>query len=965
MKRYSILWGTTQAGEYRYLWLTPGLPDFFGSLGATDPDKSAKTVLNSLRAFPSYSDYSEQPADDKPVTVHYAPMHLYKLPDFPSTVQPFCALSVTGPENYMRDSTYTHALVFPRELMYGSDPKFNYLDILFGSHITTWQEVKQLRVKGAAVNFDADPEKVTPIFTDLQTALYAAALILESKGEKILVLKLEKGCSFNRRAFALLKQIYSLLPPRLATETGFATYYPTENIEEHSKKNSVLIYAVPVSANPQGLRSDKTIVLDLGAPNYQPPLKETRLTRALLQWSQLSWEDRYSSYLSLFAGTETTYQDSEVFLQKSEAFLKSAQEFNDWMKAPERAGSIHSLKDIETVIRQHPMWLQIPWVKQRMKQNMDGYLLPKGITLAALLAESITTCKFLTNTSEMQAEYGRYMLGRNFGDADIPDVCNRVAEKQAALSSAKANAEFAALQAAHANELQRKTEELAALQETHSAELQKKQQEMAKQQEDSEKKIIDLRASYDAQLQAAEQETAQIAATAEKVKQAHAETTARLEEATKQVKRLEESEQKAKEAADRAIADCRVLKEERQKADDALREAADKQRRLKERLKRAEQDLADAQGDTGYGYHSTDDRPRFLQKLPWWLPLIVTLLIGALLCGAVWLTVTLLRDNDNETSAKEIVVTSSSTAPTVPTTTAPITSAPPETTAPPTTTESIVEVDPTYVFSDWSDPAASEQLLLAVPTLQTVITENIQSYCPEEWQDSCTVLAVFSVEAQIDANTNRNSENRSLTGSQNGTSENDTRDYALLVQGTVDDEALTSVRDANLLIQHADTLLLSYGSEKMTAAALQAFDRIVPPATQSSDDPTTESTTSDGILTPTTDEPVGEEVRDRIFCRVDEETLLEVTESFAEAEWWRGMRRVSNDALLLQNGQNTLNTNATPIIARETQNAFVYLYDYRENPSKIDELAALLGDNQTSVIRLSDLAGVILQKPLP
>ena len=81
------------------------MADFLGSLGATDRGKTADTTQNILRAFGDFPDYPAQPSDDKPVAIHYAPMHLYKLPEFPAELKPFCALSVTARKIAPADAT--------------------------------------------------------------------------------------------------------------------------------------------------------------------------------------------------------------------------------------------------------------------------------------------------------------------------------------------------------------------------------------------------------------------------------------------------------------------------------------------------------------------------------------------------------------------------------------------------------------------------------------------------------------------------------------------------------------------------------------------------------------------------------------------------------------------------------------------------------------------------------------------
>ena len=435
MNRYSMLWGTSDTGEYRWLWNSKKLADYLGSIGATDPTRVADTVQSILRSFGNYPDYSEQPVDDKPVSIHYAPMHLYKMPEFPSSMKPFCAWSVTGAENRPggRNSTYSHTVVFPYELMLGVDKSANYLDVLFGTRILSWQDIKAFREKVRIPAFDAAPEKVNVEFTDLKLAIYSAATLIEAKGEKNLVIRLEEHCSFNRRAFALLSQIYSLLPPKLATETGFATYHPVEDISGISSQNSVCVFVLPASAEVKKYDGGKNIVLDISDGDEKILLQQSPLTETLLQWSKLSTDKRYASYASLFEDAPA-YLDGRTFVQRSKAFFDDIRSFESWISSSGES-TLQSLNDIRVLFSEHKEWTRIPWYKERFRQVIPG-LLPKNVKYSSLLNDVVTKFQFAQDDLEKKETGELYRIGSQFGEIDIPGLCKSVAREQNVLTEA-------------------------------------------------------------------------------------------------------------------------------------------------------------------------------------------------------------------------------------------------------------------------------------------------------------------------------------------------------------------------------------------------------------------------------------------------------------------------------------------------------------------------------------------------
>ena len=72
------------------------------------------TVQNRLHAFGRYRDYAQQPTNDLPVSIHYAPMHLRKLSGFSESIKPFYAMSVNGwEERAGRETEFMQTVLLP------------------------------------------------------------------------------------------------------------------------------------------------------------------------------------------------------------------------------------------------------------------------------------------------------------------------------------------------------------------------------------------------------------------------------------------------------------------------------------------------------------------------------------------------------------------------------------------------------------------------------------------------------------------------------------------------------------------------------------------------------------------------------------------------------------------------------------------------------------------------------------
>ena len=153
MDRYSFLNGSRVDGTLISFGGSAGRAKFFTSLGATDPTALQRLTQQILNGFQILPEFESEPTDTKPVTVRYAPMHLYRKKETAS-IKAFCAMNIAGDENRGdRISTYDHTFVWSvNEMCAGK--QFNHVDLLFGTKLTGWQEVMRYRNKEGDFNYD-------------------------------------------------------------------------------------------------------------------------------------------------------------------------------------------------------------------------------------------------------------------------------------------------------------------------------------------------------------------------------------------------------------------------------------------------------------------------------------------------------------------------------------------------------------------------------------------------------------------------------------------------------------------------------------------------------------------------------------------------------------------------------------------------------------------------------------------
>ena len=546
MERFSNLYGTVSAGGvYSPMGSSERLPEFFNKIGAVNPTATVEAVRGALAGFPKMDasaeafrvNYYAQPGNDLPVAVRYAPMHLYKKPGMPKGMQAFCALSVNGNENKQegedkRVTTYSHTYYIAREHMHQavtgkSGERITYLDQIFGTELLNHIQVADHRSGKVPVNFDQEPHKVHPKLPNKDAAI-AYNVVHAVFAEQPVVIRLEKGCSFNARAWELLIPIYAMLPPRLATEVGFATYQDPTAIRGLVADTSMRIFLLPAECELKAVADAGMLVMDLNDPATVPAVARDELTKALNRWNKLAWELRQEAMEKIFADTEATFQDQELFIKRTKEFFENP--FFQWEKSVDDKGSVATLAELKAKYDSFPLCAQIPWVRDRFVKKIPQ-LLKKGVTFQQLTADALALALYSKDEEEKKVSQQLYRFATELAPAEALPVAKSTGKLVKALTLDDVAPEIAAAE--------RRTQEAIAAGEAALAEAKSAASAVLA------KAIADGEAAV-----AAEQEKAAAALAAEQAKAAAA--LAAEQEKTEQVKKIAAEKIKAERDAHQA-----------------------------------------------------------------------------------------------------------------------------------------------------------------------------------------------------------------------------------------------------------------------------------------------------------------------------------------------------------------------------------------------------------------------------
>ena len=977
MDRYSTIRGTIASGAEMRLAESDGLSAFLQSLGALDANSVLQVVDSQLRGFERLTGYETEKQNQKPVAIRYAPMHLYKMRGM-ERVRPFCALSVSGVENREdRISQYSQTFIFSHEQALRGTDGYNYLDMLLGTELLSWKTLELYRNKQASLECDSPLRKIIPKIEahDLIVTLKTVEAIYQKKN---VVIQLEPNFSFNDRALWLLAGIYSLLPPRLAVEVGYATYQRAADIPKIVERNSIRIFVLPAEESVVQL-PDSFLLLDLATT--PTPVKKTPLMETLVKWAQFPWERRQSAMQELFKD-EREYQDETIFVRKSTACFDAIRSTEQWSRDTSKNGTISSLEELYAEYEAHQSQY-VPWFDEMFRNRITA-LLKAPNTLDHLNAQAAE--KLRTAVKEEQPQMRKvYLFGQKFGKVDINTLCNLVSEHQKskddierALDRKKAEAALAAEQENTRKAVEAGNAAVAAEKENTRkaeedgkaavvAERQRGADAVAAEQENTRKAVeaaktkaaIELaqeRESYRAALEAEKANTirakedgeAAVAAVQQEKDALYAKASAAYKELQKHDSEVGIALQQEQQLRRQADEKAQTLGAEKESLQQALSRERKNAEILNQNLAKTihERDAAQSkisaaedaaqraykEKDAMYerqqsALAAADDAKEKLDNYKrgkYNTRLIATggiagLLVGALIVGGVWLCVSLFGSSKNSTP---------SPAPTTATVPATMATEIPETTVEtePVETTQETQVPTTEATQPATNPsidaAALSQLPDQVSSIKTVKTDDLESWIPESLSQEGTYqpLALLTTAESVPENA------EDAAGFS----------YALLVQqnhaeGTPDS---TDSFSADLTLSDEQYILFVFGDENMQHAAFEVFDVLIPDETQI-------SVTWGGQRT------------------LNLNSL--VVELLNDSDWWRQLNVFSTTVQEQTPAKALGNITHSPVLYLDCSGQYVYIYDCADTPDLLAELTAATESGNCTMVPQGDFIGLAVK----
>lgn len=981
MDRYSTLYATNKAGGYGRLGSSQKLRPFLERrIGAADVTEVVEAVEQVLRVqeFVVHPGYAEERANNKPLAIRYAPMHLYKKPNMPANMRQFVALGVNGSENRTdskRVIFYTHTHMLPVGLMHKSG-EYNYLDQLFGTRLLSWQEVAAHREGKRAINFDTVPDKVAPVIHMDRSCVFSAVEALYA-GQNV-VISLEEGAEFNTRAKDILMQIYSLLQPKLATEVGFATYQNVAEIPWLCKETSIRIFVVPFGVKLDGLEGGFRI-LDLAAGVKAPEASELR--DALKLWAGMSWNARQPLMEALFASVEEI-QDADRFVKVTNDYFQARKDLADW--AARNQGKFDSLEALAAEVGAAPFWKNLPNPQAELKSCL-GTVLAEGVTIESLNAGAMADL-FFAPENKRKGFAGRYKYGLGLGGVNPEVLADQISQRQKAKDDETHLVVLAEVQAAHEADnakhekiLQDIKAKVDILKERHEAEKNsltgefdarqknmlaafdaEKQQltadyeakiaaEAAAHQADNEaaaKALADLKEQFAARMQQLidEHNSKMAALTA-----AHNEKLAAQEAAFQEQLTQLENAFRAKDAEWKAKVEelTGKLKLAATAVETLRGEKADLQTRLDQadavwqgRISKTEQDLTDARttiSDQKNKIRELEDTVKSGRNMKELITVgAIAAVAGILVASLVFFLVGMLTGGNEETVPSTIPV--ETTLP-VETTDPVETTLPEETTAPTEPADGEINWSEVLYYSGMTavetDEGTMENLLSDFVLEEgyevlAIVTDEANGFRGQFGTVLPDSFAVLMNVSHGDSTVVDQPEETTAPAETTEPAETTTPGETTETEPQVQMPAKL-MEEASLILEGEQYCLVVVGGSDIREAGLKLFNLVNP------------ETGDVRMAVPMEDGTVLE--------------LAELLEQTLEAEpWWFGITGVSVNQYDLDQGQTAMGSSRKPIAAVFTGEGTVYVYDYTDDAAKAQEM---LGIQQTNGRTAAEVEGLI------
>lgn len=429
MELCRYLRGTNAAGSYQEISRTDNMYRFLvKEIGAESESDVIDRILSLYAGFTKMPDYPRYHWLEKPAAIRCAPLYLEVFPGMPETIKPFFAVGVCGMENrgnegkwssgpHSRDTNYTQIDMFPLDSLFSSK-EYSHLDLMFGIRPMTDEDVMNVRNGRVRLEQTIRVEHVEPKMRPDDRAHVLAAVDAIYAGKNV-VIHLEPGVSFRQRAREVLLEIYSMLQPYYAVKVGYSMYQFPGSISEITKAWSVRIFVVP-GEQPLPSFDEGLKIVDMNTPCDLP---QSRAGAVLNKWWQLASERRMRAFKQLFADTEKTYADAELFIQRSNEFFTALQDLNSWFRQKQQ-GSIIDLQQLKAEFDLHPTWELIPWAWEVFCRKAPQ-LIASGVTVERLVADTYADVIFAADKGHRTQLEPLLQFGMKLSDPDLKQLLKR------------------------------------------------------------------------------------------------------------------------------------------------------------------------------------------------------------------------------------------------------------------------------------------------------------------------------------------------------------------------------------------------------------------------------------------------------------------------------------------------------------------------------------------------------------
>ncbi len=332
MERYGMIYATDSLDEYSQVAVSDGIRDFVqDTTGVPFPTEALSRIQRTLRGgYVRLAGWDSQPQREKPLLVKYCPLMDQEAK------QPLYALGISGVRMGYKAYPYdAMVLMGKKELLRPRGS--NFLDHIFGTRMLQPRDLEKIQQKKGKQDLALGPD---PVLKQCRTEdLPGVIHIIESlyAGNRV-VIRLERGQVFNRRAMEVLCQVYALLPPQSAIGLGFAAYPDVEKLEELARDLDTKLFVIPgeqVSIHlPGGF-----VLVDMDAEHT---LSKSNLTVCLRRWSDMKQEDRFEAMYQLFRAPGLELWSEEQFVAQTRKLFSD--KIFRYKPTPGKCGTLEELK---------------------------------------------------------------------------------------------------------------------------------------------------------------------------------------------------------------------------------------------------------------------------------------------------------------------------------------------------------------------------------------------------------------------------------------------------------------------------------------------------------------------------------------------------------------------------------------------------------------------------------------------